>query len=259
LARRCLRSEAPAKDRRQGCPAAWSQTQDLRVAQARRWGVVKEFKELIAAAEAKASGRSADAVIAEALEWRKDKELLDALAASAMDDEQEAVLKDTRGMIVDYLSGAKAEEIEHDHGPEKARVFVGIATGRRTPLNAHLDRWLKESSGKKHRTLGDYRRSVASLEAFSEKSGWPPTIETFSSRRAAGEYVSDLVDSGIHPRTANKYISGLSAYWRWLLRKGLASGDNPWRDQALPKPSAHQMDPKKRKREFTDDELSRLL
>jgi integrase len=43
-----------------------------------------------------------------------------------------------------------------------------------------------------------------------------------------------------------------------MVRKGLAS-ENPWRDQALPKPDAHSTDKRKRKRSFTDDELSRLL
>jgi hypothetical protein len=164
-------------------------TQDLRVAQSKRWPVVTEFKQLIAAADAKARGVSSDAVTAQALEWRQDIEDIRVLAEAPFDEADAEVLATTLGQMDEVLSSV-AEQIESEHGALKAREFVSIASGRRTPLATYRDQWLKENHHKKRRTLGDYRRSVASLLAFAEKSGWPPTIETFSTRRAAGQYVS---------------------------------------------------------------------
>jgi site-specific recombinase XerD len=232
-------------------------TQDLRTAQTRRWTVIKEFKEQIAEAEAKASGSTHNPITSAALEWRKDIQIVKAIADAPYDDADAEVLAGTLSHIGEMIESA-AEQIERDHGSLKAREFVNIASGKRTPLDMYLEQWLKENGRKNRRTLGDYRRSVSSLLVFAEKSGRSPTLETFSVRRPAWEYATYLADRGMHPRTLNKYISGLSSYWRWMLRKGLAS-ENPWRDQALPKADTHQADKRKRKRAFTDDELSRLL
>jgi integrase len=216
---------------------------------------IRECSTTIREAQLKATAAPLDPVAADALELHTDRQIVKGIAPVSAADE--ATLAETLALIDDHIAG-RAEQIEHEKGWAKAQEFIGIARGTRTPLNVHLDKWLKENGRKSRRTLGDYRRSLASLMAFAQKSGRSPTIETFSARRHAWEYASHLADNGMHPRTLNKYLSGLSSYWKWMLRKGLAS-ENPWRDQALPKSDTHQTDKRKRKRAFTDVELSRLL
>lgn len=216
---------------------------------------IRECLATLREAQRKAKSAPLDPVAADALEWHTDRQIVKGIAPVSADDE--ATLAETLALIDDHIAG-RAAEIEHEKGWAKAREFVGIASGTRTPLSVHLEQWLKENGRKNRRTLGDYRRSIASLLVFAEKSGRSATIETFSARRPAWEYATHLADQGMHPRTLNKYLSGLSSYWRWMLRKGLAS-ENPWRDQAMPKSDTHQTDKRKRKRAFTDDELSRLL
>jgi integrase len=105
----------------------------------------------------------------------------------------------------------------------------------------------------------DHRRAIERLAEFATAAGWLCTVETFD-RRAAGQYASHLEATGTHPVTANKHLSSLSAFWKWMLRKGLAEGpDNPWRHQSLATPKSHRMAPEAAKRPFTDPELSRLL
>lgn len=89
-------------------------------------------------------------------------------------------------------------------------------------------------------------------------AGYMCTVESFD-RRVAGYFSSHLASTGVHPVTANKCLSFLSAYWHWMYRKGLVSGENPWRFQSLPTSKSHRQDGQSGKRAFTDDELSRLL
>jgi integrase len=225
-------------------------TQDLRVAQVRRWAVVGEFRAIIEAAEAGVSGRPVDAVFTEAVE---DKEIHDILTTVAI----------VTGAAGDAAMLAEFEEnilpnrirrIANEHGEQKAREYEAIAKGQRTPLALHLDRWIKETPHLSRRTHGDYRRAVKRLGDFATGAGWHCSIETFN-RRSAGYFASHLSDSGAHFLTTNKVLSNLSAYWKWMLRKGLADGDNPWRLQSMPEAKSG----KSGKREFTDDELCRLL
>ena len=55
-------------------------------------------------------------------------------------------------------------------------------------------------------------------------------------------------------RSMNRQLSSLSAFWRWLDRRGFVS-ENPWRGQSESPGRAHE----KRKRPYTEDELAKLL
>jgi integrase len=229
-------------------------TQELRVAQARRWAVVNEFRAIIEAAEAKASGRPVDPVFAEAV---VDKEIHDILitVANVTGEPSDAE------MLAEFMENIlpnRVRRIANEHGPQKAREYEAIARGQRTPLALHLDRWIKETPHFRRRTHDVYRRAVKRLGDFATEAGWQCSVETFD-RRAAGYFASHLSDSGVHPATANKLLSSLSAYWKWMLRKGLAEGENPWRFQSIPEAKGHLEGGKSKKREFTDDELCRLL
>lgn len=225
-------------------------TQELRVAQARRWAVITEFRAIIEAAEAGASGRPVDAVFAEAVEDKEIHDILTTVANVTGAASDAAMLTEFEENILPN----RVRRIASEHGPQKAREYEAIAKGQRTPLALHLDRWIKETPHLSRRTHGDYRRAVKRLGEFATGAGWHCSVETFN-RRSAGYFASHLSDSGVHFLTTNKVLSNLSAYWKWMLRKGLVDGENPWRLQSLPEAK----DRKSGKREFTDDELCRLL
>jgi hypothetical protein len=205
-------------------------TSDLRLAQARRWAVVNEFRAIIVAAEAGSSGRPADPLFAEAVEDKEIHDILTTVAHVTGEASDAAMLAEFEQNILP----SRVRRIANEYGQQKAREYEAIAKGQRTPLALHLDRWIKESPHINRRTHGAYRRAVNRLADFATAAGWQCSVETFD-RRAAGYFASHLNDSGVHSVTANKLLLSLSAYWKWMLRKGLAEGENPWRLQSMPK------------------------
>ncbi len=84
---------------------------------------------------------------------------------------------------------------------------------------------------------------------------FPPTIEAVT-KPVAGRYVTDMVTEGTDRKTANRKISAVSAYWRWLLKRTTAEV-NPWSGQSLSKAAVATGGIPKRT--FTDAELTTLL
>ncbi|WP_417999879.1 tyrosine-type recombinase/integrase, partial [Hyphomicrobium sulfonivorans] len=103
----------------------------------------------------------------------------------------------------------------------------------------------------------DYRRAVKRFTAWLEDTKLPGSIEA-TSRKTAGRYVSEaMVGKGVHPTTANKDITALSGYWKWLIKKGHCA-ENIWSGQSLRKlkPKSDDQTPK---RPYTDDEVFKLI
>jgi integrase len=74
-------------------------------------------------------------------------------------------------------------------------------------------------------------------------------------RKVGGDFVDHLSGS-LGPRTVNKYLTGLSTYWSWLLKRGHLKGANPWHNQRLKPPKLPKV---KRQRAFGDNELETLF
>ena len=100
------------------------------------------------------------------------------------------------------------------------------------------------------------RRAVKLVEDWCRKDKSPATIDAID-RRTAGAIISEAIKPGREVTTANRIISDLSAYWKWLMRNEGVE-DNPWRDQKLPLPRKH-FRRNGGKRPPTDDEMVTLL
>ncbi len=134
--------------------------------------------------------------------------------------------------------------------PERELVrFSALARGEYVPVTEYLEKWLRQENIKAT-TKAEKRKAVTELTA------WKSTLTLQETdRKTAGEFVEYLSNS-LAPRTVNKYLTGLSSYWGWLLKRGHVKGDNPWHNQRL-KPRRLPRD--KRQRPFTDEELVTLF
>lgn len=219
-----------------------------------KYRVVAEFQEMIARALVEARRRErqqSDQLTDEAFTWRSDLEA----EKERPDDEDEHGVPS--GGVVWRLLADRAEEIEKNEGPERASYFYKVASGLETPILSLVDAWLAERIDMKPRQQIDYRRAVGKFAAWLVDEKLPGSIES-ASRKFAGRYVSEaMVAKSVHWRTANKDITGLSVYWKWLIKKGHCEV-NIWAGQSLRKIKAKGED-QKSKRAFTDDEVATLL
>ncbi|TXM69101.1 hypothetical protein [Methylobacterium sp. WL120] len=149
------------------------------------------------------------------------------------------------------------DAIERQHGYEAAQTFAAVALGEHTPLTSLLDRWFTE----KALSIGykdDIRRALNRLEAWCDRTRTSKAVEAIT-QRVAGRYIHDqFISQGVDVTTANKDLSCLRSYWRWL-RKRHGTTENPWLEQSLEKPKRRHEGGNGKKRPFTDAEVSRLL
>jgi integrase len=120
-----------------------------------------------------------------------------------------------------------------------------------------LDAWMAERADMKPRQQIDYRRAVNRFAAWLPTANLLGSIEA-ADRKTAGQYVSALVAKGTHWKTANKDISALSVYWKWLGKKGYCEA-NVWQGQSLSKRLAKVAGKSAEKRPFTEEEVATLF
>jgi integrase len=150
-----------------------------------------------------------------------------------------------------------AEQVERETGTANAKSFADIASGVATPLGIHLEDWLKESNYTA-RTKADHRHAIGRLTEWLDGAKLTVAVETLTDRVAGRFKTEALVNTNVNRKTANKLLSGLRTYWKWLMANGHA-GVNPWSGKSLPKPRAGTVDPEELERPFTDAELVALL
>jgi integrase len=223
-------------------------TSDRATARARVWTVVAELKGTIEEARKATSG---DPVTNEARAFRS------ALRKASPDDDEalrEQIADrayELRGSPKGDTIGVPPWEYSYDAKAEKqADEFYALATGKTTPVDEYLEQWLSETSYTP-RTQVDHRRAVERLKARGGE-----TLEAVT-RRRAGEYISALIRT-MTRKTAAKYKSSLSSYWKWLRGKGIVEA-NVWADQPIAKRKSHLEGTELRERSFTDEELLKLL
>lgn len=183
---------------------------------------------------------------AEALLWRE------AVAADEFDYDDDEV---TIGEALDD----RVTAIEARHGRAAAQEFASIATGSRTPLHLPLDAWFAEKAGFSVGYREDIRRAVGRLEDWCKGTKREAAVEVIT-RRLAGAYIADrFVDTSTNPKVANKDISCLQSYWRWLERR-YGVKENPWSNQRLEvRKRSRVAEASDVKRPYTDDEALVLL
>jgi integrase len=218
-------------------------TDSLAIANRDKHKHVHALKQRLAAAEVELRRRgkatAVDPLVTEGLGWRE---------SLAGDDEH--------GQL-GYALSVRLDEVEEREGEARAVMLATIATGRGTPIAALIDDWLAEKDMKPRQKL-DYRRAVTKFDAWLMKVGKPSTVEAIT-KTIAGEYkTAAFVRTGANAKTANKDISALSTFWRWLEPRGLAQ-ENVWRGQGLPKPKRSNGSGAARKRPYTDAEVATLF
>ena len=239
------------------------QTHDANVARARKHAALADF---MAAIEAARNRTSADPMVDAGIEWRTTLSKIEAADVPTLRQWADA----PTGSLAESVESARerAREVLEDEaeamadklGNARALVFYDIATGKLTPLLHHVESWLAEGGARgpiAERTKAQYRADVGGLEAWARGAGVQSTVQAFT-KAVAGRFVTDnLVGPSVHRKTANRKISAASAYWRWLVKRGLAE-TNPWSGQSLPKASRVE-GPATSKRPFTDSEVALLL
>ncbi|MFG1400706.1 tyrosine-type recombinase/integrase [Xanthobacter sediminis] len=90
-------------------------------------------------------------------------------------------------------------------------------------------------------------------------SSIPETVEAID-RKVAGRFVSEVfIAKGADPATANKLITGLSALWKWMEKRGHATAGNPWERQSLKLKKVKTEEGEGAKRPFADKEVTAIL
>jgi integrase len=214
-------------------------TSDLGEAQRSRSLAMSEFQRQLDAAAGRAPVRIAG-LPHDVMTWREAREEAE---ASADLEQQEAV---------DLLLTDEAERIEAAEGEPAAQRFYRVASGQSTPILLHLSTCLRESPLAENSRL----EAKGALKRFSQWADGQGLEQV--NRKLAGKYVSEVLAT-LHPATANKHLTGLSGYWRWLLKRGHVSGDNPWLGQRFAKSKRGVADDAEGERAFTDSEVVALF
>jgi integrase len=190
-------------------------TSDRREAEVLKWPVIARLKARLRGNPTEAPER--EPLVTEAMTWRE---------AIAQDNSDE-------GDALHALEFA-ADRIERLHGEKARDLFTSVATGVATPLDTWVNEWLREA-GNAGRTEAAYRHAVRQLEAWCKGNNVPPSIEAIDAR-TAGKFVTDkFIVPQTPPATANKSITGLSSYWKWMVLRGhrVLGLPNPWEKQSV--------------------------
>jgi integrase len=217
-------------------------TSDLGEAQRLRPLALAEFAQQLEQARKRARG-DGDLIAERAMAWQR-------FAMSATLPDGEPISAETRADLL----ASQAENIVKDFGRQAAHRFEQLAnTAALTALDRYLDAF-QEQSQLKAKTKAEQRTAIRRLLA------WDDTLKLESvDRRTAGRYIIEGLAFTNSPKTKNKHIGDLSAYWRYLLNRNLVF-ENPWRNQFVPL-QRYEEDgsPKKTERPFTEAEIKTLL
>lgn len=231
-------------------------TDSLTTANVLKWNVIGQLKAQIEKAQ---SGTSEDPIVQEGLLYREALE-------KANDAHERETIEAALGERVDALLGQPispdpddpSSPVYDEAREARAAMLSEVAFGRGTPLATHLTTYHGQSN-RKARTQADDRRAVEYLSDWCRQDNLAPTIENIS-RKRAGQFINgyltgDQKGQAIARKTANKYISSLSGYWKWMEKRGLVEA-NVWQGQSLPK---EVKAPEEMARAFTDEEMIKLL
>lgn len=171
---------------------------------------------------------NAGSVENEALWWRKQiandhsetsalQEVFETEAARRfLTPAQQSTLSRQHGL--DAYGGSRLAAIEA-LGGDPARLFIGIATGRRTPLAPHIEPWNKA-----------YRASVEAKTADMAKNEVSKFIEKFPTldlvtRKAVAGWSRERTEAGAKAASIRRAVSALRAFWTYLQEEEVAPED----------------------------------
>jgi integrase len=220
-------------------------TDSLAKANLLKHDVVADLKRRFDAAERQAAMGLGDPLIEEGAMWRD---------AISLEREHPTYSEpDDAPVTAAALLLDRVEELTETEGLGRAKVLYDMAHGRATPISTLVDAWLAEVRAKP-RQEADHRRAIERFAAWARAAKEAGTVEG-TTRKAAGRYVREaFVETSANAKTTNKYISTMSVFWKWLIKRGHAA-ENPWLGQGVSKKRSEGPS----KRPFTDDEVVTLL
>lgn len=234
------------------------ETDDLRAARVARWNALAILKTQIAECRASTS-KDAEPLLLEAMAFREEFVRADSVRRNELKHE----IAD-RAEEIDIAAGGVREDYDpYDQATpatQQATDFARLATGKATPADLYVDRWLA-SSTYGERSKADARMAIGQFKTWCGSAQQGFFIEVITDRVASNFRDDFFVKSAAHPKTANKKLSALRQYWEWLDRS-FGVRPNPWMRKSLPKTKAHRVQPDGPlgpERPFTDDEVRTLL
>jgi site-specific recombinase XerC len=145
----------------------------------------------------------------------------------------------------------RTEAVEKRNGKAVADAMFLAGVGS-TLLSEFVDTWMSEK-GYAERTKADFRTAIKQLSRWMTKNGMAQVVCSIDYDNAA-KFKLEAFDK-VHAKTANKLLSGLRSYWKWL-QKHRKVTDNPWIGLSFPKKRVARHE---RERPFWDDEILRLF
>ena len=165
---------------------------------------------------------------------------------------------------MDDIIGPEVAVGHSEEGPEpvfdgariaQAEVYREVAWGRATPLGLHHAAYLGKLTVK-DRTKADDVRALALLTEWCAQKGYPATLEAITDKRAY-HFADDLgeLTGGLSHVTQNKYLSRLSGYWKYLVKRTPVERNVFYGVKVEGEATPHE----ELERAFEDDEVRRLL
>jgi len=168
---------------------------------------------------------------------------------AAYDATIEERLGDPVGSEVDPQTGQERPVFEP--GKEAAALaLTGLVSGKRVPVDFHLDAFLASRERTVRYDLR-IRRAVRELGDWLKARPEGNSIRAVTKRTAA--HFTDHLAQTLKPHTLKGLKSSLSLYWDWMAEREEAA-TNPWKEVKLDKRLG-----KSEARAFTDEELLKLL
>jgi integrase len=226
-------------------------TGDLQEANRRKHPIIAAFKHRIAGLEKHQPSGALSELYEKALAWR---EAMERHKGEVLYEEPDGTPYYATDEFLSQISD-EANEFLEEQGDKAATVFYKIAKGDGTLLNTQVDGWLtQEAATLTAQTISQHRTVV---KAFITWAGDDVLVEDVT-RKRAGEFVGHLLEptSGISRRTAKRYLSSLSSFWKWLEGRGLAQS-NPWLGHGVGKKAARGVG--KKRSQWTDEALIKVL
>lgn len=131
--------------------------------------------------------------------------------------------------------------------------LAGLTLGTRVPVASELERYLIQQ-GIRPSYASRTRRAVAELAKWLQGRPGGDNVHAVSGRSADG-FADHVEGSGVTTATVNSLTSALTAYWKWLVKRGIAER-NPWVGQGRKVVDSAR---NAAKRPFDDDEIVALL
>jgi integrase len=221
-------------------------TSNLAEANRLKLPLVAEWKRQIALLEKQGKSDPLAGIIKAAMAFRE--------AFAAHDNEWLEHGDQESGAADELLEAARndAETVLARHGSEAKRVFLAVATGKATLIRDHYPTWIAEFVG----TEQTKDQGAFAVNRYLSWAGEAASAEEVTKKKA-GQFVGHLLEtSGRSRRTLERYISSLSSFWRWMLRRGhIETEVNPWLGHGL----ASKKGKKPTHRALPDEAVLKLL